>query len=338
MAHVPGWIARRAVIAAALLALAQSAAHANPDVIVTIKPLHGLTTAIMEGVAIPHLLMDGGASPHTYAMKPSDVRRLNKAQVIVRVSKQLEVFLEKPLSLVSKATRIVTVDEGTPGLTLLPLRDGDDFEAHAHDSPGTPKHSHTHGHSHGPHRHEPHAHAHAEAEAAHDTHLWLDPRNAKAIVRHLTDVLAEAFPADAATLRKNGERTVKRLDSLDTTLAAELAQLADRRFLVFHDAYQYFERRYRLAVAGSVTINPEVPPSARRLSEIRSRIAKLGVACVFAEPQFAPRIIDAIVENTEIRQGTLDPLGASIAAGPAHYISLMEGLARDLKACLGGTG
>lgn len=330
LAKAPRWIARRLLVAAALLALAQSGARADPDVVVTLKPLHGLVAAVMEGVGTPHLLIDGAASPHTYAMKPSEVRRLNKADVIVRVSKQLEVFLAKPLSQVSKKSRLVTIDEETPGVTLLGIRQDGDFETHTHETPRSKaRDAHDHGHK---------KHDHSGSHATHDTHLWLDPQNAKAIAIHLSGVLAEVFPSAADKLKANGAQVADRLDALDATLAAELRPLAARPFLVFHDAYQYMEKRYGLTVAGSVTVNPEVPPSARRLSDIRAKVMKTGTVCVFAEPQFAPRVIAAIAEGTGIRQGTLDPIGASLAAGPGHYFVLMKGLARDLKTCLGGTG
>jgi zinc transport system substrate-binding protein len=318
--------------------LARTGAHATPDVVVTLKPLHALVAAVMEGVGTPHLLIDSAASPHTYAMKPSEVRRLNHADMIVRVSKRLEIFLDKPLSLVSRESRIVTIDEETPGLTLLALRNGGDFEPHLHDN-AADGHSHAHPvHADAHDAHDHAAHVHTDRPTASDPHLWLDPRNAKAIALHLADVLAEAIPSAAERLKHNGQALAARLDRLDSTLAGDLEPVSGRRFLVFHDGYQYFEHRYGLADAGSVTINPEVPPSARRLSEIRARLAKANIVCVFAEPQFAPRAIGAIVEGTSVRQGTLDPLGASIEAGPAQYFALMEGLARDLKSCLGGAG
>lgn len=330
LANAPRWHTRRALIAATVLALMHTGASASPDVVVTLKPLHGLVAAVMEGVGKPHLLIDGSASPHTYAMKPSEVRRLGKADVIIRISKRLEVFLDKPLSLVSKESRIVTIDEETPGLTLLDVRQSGDFERHTHAA----KKAHEHHDD----AHTDHKHGDDDTHAAHDTHLWLDPRNAKAIALHLGNVLSEVFPSEADRLTSNGRALANRLDALDRTIATELTPIAGRPFLVFHDAYQYLEHRYALEAAGSVTVNPEVPPSARRLSEIRAKIAKTRVTCVFAEPQFAPRVIAAIVEGTKVRQGTLDPLGASIPAGPTHYFTLMEALSRDLRSCLSGAG
>ncbi|MEZ5817295.1 MAG: zinc ABC transporter substrate-binding protein [Hyphomicrobiaceae bacterium] len=332
MAYAPRWILRRALAAGGLLlSLAQAASAAGPEVVVTLKPLHGLVAAVMEGVGTPQLLLDGATSPHTYAMRPSDVRRLNKATIVVRVSRRLEVFLDKPLSLMAKA-RIVTADE-IGGITLYEARRTGDFEAHAHHEDGQKGHDHVHR---GTHAHTGKAEHRGQADDAIDPHIWLDPRNAKAIALRLSEVLAEADPAGASRLRDNGRRLAARLEALDAKLEAELAAVRDRPFLVFHDGYQYLERRYGLAGAGSVTVNPEVPPSARRLSEIRGRIKERGIVCVFAEPQFAPRVIATITEATSARQATLDPLGAAIPAGPGHYFALMDGLARDLKGCLAG--
>lgn len=303
--------------------------------VVTLKPVHGLVAAVMEGVGTPHLLIDGAASPHTYAMKPSEVRRLNAAAVVVRVSARLEVFLAKPLSLVGKRTQVVTLED-VPGMTLHKTRVGGDFEPHGHHSgPANGKVKHSHGHSHG------HGHAHGKGHdddaTLTDGHLWLDPHNARVIAMHIGEVLAAASPADATRFRTNAKALAARLEALDRTLQSELAPVAGKPFLVFHDAYQYFERHYGLAGAGSVTVNPEVPPSARRLSQLRERLARTGIVCVFAEPQFAPRAIDTIIEGTTVRRATLDPLGAAIGAGPDHYFAMMESLARDLKGCLAGT-
>jgi len=319
------------VAIAATLAGLQPLAAAGPDVIVTLKPVHGLVAAVMDGVGTPHLLIDGAASPHTYAMKPSEVRRLNAAAVVIRVSAQLEVFLAKPLSLVGKRTRIVTLDE-VPGMTLHKARVGGDFEPHGHDhGPAKGKGKHTHGHGH------THEKGHNHDAKLTDGHLWLDPRNARVIATHVSEVLAAVSPADAERFRANAKAVSERLDALDRMLQSELAPITGKPFLVFHDAYQYFERRYGIAGAGSVTVNPEVPPSARRLSQLRERLSRTGIVCVFAEPQFAPRAIDTIVEGTNVRRATLDPLGAGIGAGPDHYFTMMEGLARDLKGCLAGT-
>jgi zinc transport system substrate-binding protein len=307
-----------------------------PDVVVTLKPVHALVAAVMDGAGVPHLLIDGAASPHTYAMRPSDARRLSGADVIVRVSETLELFLVKPLATSGRRARVVTLDR-IPGVTIYPVRSGDEYEAHEHGHPGSKGHGHSHGHSHAaagkPGRHGQGKNA---AMVATDGHIWLDPANARAIAIHMAEVLAEVAPAEAERYARNARSLVQRLDELDKRLAARLDPLAAHRYLVFHDAYQYLERRYRLGGIGSVTVNPEVPPSARRLSSIRARLASAKVVCVFSEPQFAPKAIDSIIEGTGIRKGVLDPLGSASKPGPDLYFELMEGLARDLEGCLAG--
>jgi zinc transport system substrate-binding protein len=320
-------ISRCLALAASSLGLAASAVADDLDVVTTIKPVHALVAEVMAGAGAPHLLLDGGASPHTYALKPSEVRRLGKANVIVRVSDRLETFLERPLKQVPKSVRIVSMDEST-GMTFHKLRAGAGFEAHDH--------GHDHGHKHG-HSHPRSAKQKSTAAGRPsdlDAHLWLDPMNARAFVLHLGSVLATADPDRATLYRTNAEAAATRLTELDRTLAAKLTPLAGRPFLVFHDAYQYAERRYGLTGAGSVTVNPEVPPSAKRLSAIRARLSKDGIVCVFAEPQFPPRAIDSILEGSTVRRAALDPLGAAIPEGPGHYTILMQQLAGALTACL----
>ncbi len=332
------WIGRRgAALAACAVLGCGPGASAELKVLVTIKPVHSLVAAVMDGAGQPDLLIDGAASPHAFAMKPSDVRRLHAADMIVRVSSQLEVFLAKPLAVAAKRATVLTLDE-VPGLDLHDLRSGSGYEAHDHDHgpADAPKR-----HAHNGHGATGHGHSHGKAEKAakgrtnRDPHLWLDPANARIMALAIGDILAEKAPPSASLYRANAARLAERLDALDARLAQDLASVAGRPYLVFHDAYQYFERRYGLAGVGSVTVNPEVPPSAQRLSRIRSRLAKSGVACVFAEPQFPPRAIDTIIEGSSVRRGVLDPLGAGLPAGSEHYFGLMDGIVRDLKACLG---
>lgn len=312
-------------LTALLCGTVAAAEPAKPDIVVTVKPVHSLVAAIAEGVASPHLLIEGAASPHTYAMKPSDVRRLNGADIVIRVSAQLEVFLAKPLAQLSPRTRVITVDK-ISGLKLLSLRGGADFEPHRHAGGDKPGKGHKSDRDHG--------HGHGEGAKGVDAHLWLDPSNARLVALHIATVLSEAVPAEASRFKRNADALAARIDDLDRQISTELAAVADRRFVTFHDAYQYLELRYRLAGAGTVTVNPEVPPSVQRISRLRARLAKDRIACVFAEPQFLPRVIETIIEGTGVRQATLDPLGAAIPSGPNQYIELMTNLARDLKGCL----
>ena len=288
-----------------------------PKVVVSIKPIHSLVASVMHGVGEPVLLVRGGASPHSYTMKPSDAKALSAADLVVWVGPELEGFLEKPLQAnAPKATRLTLMD--LKSLTLLQAREGGAWEPHDH------------GHEH--HDHKDHAH---EDHEELNSHIWLDPANARAIVTATADALAAKDPADAEVYRTNADRTLQALDALDAELKATLAPLKDKPFVVFHDAYQYFEAHYDLSAVGSITVSPDRRPSAKRLSAIRAKIAGLNAACVFSEPQFEPTLVRTVVEGTKAKTGVLDPEGADLPEGEALYPTLMRNLAASLRGCLG---
>ncbi|QCG92593.1 zinc ABC transporter substrate-binding protein [Azospirillum sp. TSA2s] len=298
----------------ALVATASLPAWAEaPKVVVSIKPIHSLVASVMHGVGEPVLLVRGGASPHSYTMKPSDAKALSAADLVVWVGPELEGFLEKPLQAnAPKATRLTLMD--LKSLTLLQAREGGAWEPHDHG-------------------HEQHGHADEHEEL--NSHIWLDPANARAIVTATADALATKDPADAEVYRTNADRTLQALDALDAELKATLAPLKDKPFVVFHDAYQYFEAHYDLSAVGSITVSPDRRPSAKRLSAIRAKIAGLNAACVFSEPQFEPTLVRTVVEGTRAKTGVLDPEGADLPEGEALYPTLMRNLAASLRGCLG---
>ncbi|MCD2181599.1 metal ABC transporter solute-binding protein, Zn/Mn family [Rhizobium sp. GN54] len=354
------------LLSTTLLAAASGPALADaPNVVVSIKPIHSLVAAIMHGVGEPGLIVDGAASPHTYALKPSNAAALQDADLIFWVGHGLEAFLEKPLEALGTGATIVELEDA-PGLEKLKFREGGAFEAHDHEAEG---HAHeAEGHDHqaeshetdnheaegGGHNHEAaashdhagedghaaesgeaHAHDHAH-EGGYDTHLWLDPMNAKAMATAIEAALAKADPDNAATYKANLAALDANIDALDTEIAATLAPVKDKPFVVFHDAYQYFEHRYGVRVVGSITVSPETMPGAERVSEIRGKVTGLGAACVFAEPQFEPKIVNVVLEGTAAKAGTLDPEAGTLAAGPALYFDMMRGLATSMKDCLSG--
>ena len=309
--HLP-FIALVAALGVAALAAASPALADAPKVVASIKPVHSLVAAVMEGVAEPALIVRGAASPHTYAMKPSDAKALASADLVFWVGPELEGFLAKPLEANARKAQAVELLEA-PGIALLDAREGGAWDAHGH------------GHAHG------HKNAHEEV----NTHIWLDPGNARAMVAAIAEALSAKDPANAAAYKVNADRTVRSIDALDAELKAALAPVAGKPFVVFHDAYQYFEAHYGLNGVGAITVNPERRPSAKRLSEIRARITGLGAACVFAEPQFEPALVDTIVEGTGAKKGVLDPEGADLKDGPGLYPVLMRNIAAALKGCLG---
>ena len=312
----------RNLLAAALLALTAQLAPAAaepPRVVATIKPVQSLVAGVMQGVAQPHLLLKGAASPHAYAMTPSDAAALQGADLIVWVGEGMETFLLKPLAALPQRTRILPLD-AVPGITLLDLREGGDWDEHDHD----------HGHGHDAKDHDAHEDEHEQK----DMHLWLDPINAQRIVEAVADALSELDPANAARYAANADAVLARIDGLDGELRDRLAPLRDRPYIVFHDAYHYFEQSYGLTAVGSVTVNPEAAPGAKSLRAIRKKLVDSKARCVFREPQFTPKLVATVTEGTPVRTGVLDPLGADLPEGPDAYFLLMRNLADGLRACL----
>lgn len=294
------------VVAAAVLALSRPAVADAPPVIVSIRPLHSLVAAVMQGVGEPALLVGGGASPHAFALKPSDARALEKARLVVWVGPGFETFLSRTFR---ERTGTLAMT-GLPGLTLLDTREGGVWEEEKHGSD--------------------HHHGHDET----DGHLWLDPANAGRLVAAVAERLAALDPAHAAIYVANAAATAKRLEALDGELAARLRPLAGKPYVVFHDAYQYLEHRYGLTPAGAITVDPERPPSGRRLAALRDRLKSARAACVFREPQSAGPTVQALADAAGAKVGLLDPEGAEVEPGPDGYFVLMRRLAESLSACL----
>jgi zinc transport system substrate-binding protein len=300
------WLVFLVVLAGAQPALAA------PKVVVTIKPLYALVAGVMAGVGRPQMLVKGSASPHLYALKPSDLAALNGADIVFRASPATEPFSVRLTQALPRQVELVTLEEA-PGIALLERRMGVSFEAagdgrrHAHD---------------------------AGRANAFDGHIWLDPDNAKAMVDRIEQALSGKDPANADAFKTNATALKRQLDALRAELQGALEPLAGKPYVVAHDAFQYLERRYGLNVVGAISISPEVAPSAKRLGELRRKILSLGAVCVFAEPQVDRRLIDNLTEGTLARTGTLDPEGFALEPDPNLYFTLMRKLAEDLRACL----
>ncbi|MBU1336877.1 MAG: zinc ABC transporter substrate-binding protein [Alphaproteobacteria bacterium] len=304
-------------------AFLSTTAIAAPSVVASIKPVHSLVSAVMAGVGEPTLIVKGSASPHTYALRPSDAGALEAADIVFWTGHGMELFLGDALDTLATGATVVELADA-PGITLLPVREGGAFEAHAHDEAG---HEDEHAHDADEHDHDEHGEG--------DMHFWLDPQNAKLMVTQIATTLAEADPENATAYQANAEAELVRLDALEAELAAMLAPVADKPFIVFHDAYQYFEARFGLNLAGSVTVTPDTMPGAARIDELKAKLAELGVTCVFAEPNFEPTIISAITEGTPAKAGVLDPEGGALTEGVDLYPDLLRGLATSLVDCLG---
>ncbi len=278
-----------------------------PAVVVSIKPLHSLVAGVMRGVASPLLLVKGGGSPHGYVLRPSEARALAKAQLVIWVGEDLESFLLKPLKTFGQSTNQLKLSEQLQDYLLMKRQGGSWGE---------------------------HLHTHSHQEESADFHLWLDPALAKQIVVLTGDRLSEIDPAHASLYRSNTAALIKKLDRLDHSLRGQLEPVKDVPYVVFHEAYQYFESAYGLNAVGAITIDPERQPGVKRIKEIRHKIKQLGARCVFSEPQFKSRLVATVIEGTDARTGVLDPLGGDLPAGEDAYFQLMSRLAENLVAGL----
>jgi len=306
-----------------------SAKPAAVPVVASIMPIHSLVAGVMAGVGEPHLLVPGGASPHSFALRPSDAAKLGAAKAVFWVGPTLETFLVRPLKALTEHATVVALSEAE-GVRRLPFRVGGPWDVH-HDED-----DHDHGRAEADHHAASEDHDHEHNEHAIDEHLWLDPLNAIAFVGVIERTLEHVDPANATAYKQNAGRLVGKLRALDAELRQTLAPVQDTRYIVFHDAYQYFDTRYGLHPAGSITVSPELSPGAKRLVEIRERIRKDKAVCVFAEPQFQPKLVRTVVDGTGARVATLDPLGAQLKPGPDAYFALLRDLAKNLTTCLGG--
>jgi zinc transport system substrate-binding protein len=333
---VPGSLIGAVSLLAFLAGGGTPVAAAEIDVVASVKPVHSLVAGVMQGVGEPVLLVKGTGSEHSYSLRPSGARALEQADLVFWVGEAMETFLVKPLQALAGNADVIELWR-TPGLTLLATREGGMWEAHEHSGEhagadadhgaAEPAAGHGDEGAHGG------AADHAHGET--DMHIWLDPGNAKVLAGAIAAALGGADPSNAAIYQANAERLRQQLDELDRSVQDRLAAVTDRPYVVFHDAYQYFEHRYGVKAVGAITINPTVRPSARRLGEIHGRLQKLDAACVFAEPQFEPALVETVIEGTRAQTGVLDPLGAALDPGPDQYFQLMNGLADALVDCLG---
>ncbi len=292
-----------------LMLCARPALCEPPRVVASIKPIHALASALMEGVATPQLLVRGSASPHGYALRPSEARALSQADLIFWVGEQLETFLPRTLKNLGTGTEALALIE-TSGLLLYSPRKGGAWEA---------------GHK------EHHEHVNHPGV---DPHIWLSPANAAILTREMARRLVKIDAPNAERYKLNATKLLRRLEILDESLGARLKPLRNTPYLVFHDAYQYFERHYGLANQGSVTISPERRPGVRRISAIREKIKSSKARAVFSEPQFDAKIIPALIEGTGAQNELLDPLGMNAPEGAEAYFFIMEQMGESLHRVL----
>ncbi len=328
-------------------------AKADLKVVASIKPIHSLASYIMDGVGSPGLIVDGYNSPHSFQLKPSHAKMLEQADIIFWIGEDLENFLEKPLATIAKKAEKIELLE-IKGIKKLKFRERNIFEEHEgqddhghdtkkeeHDDHGhdAKKEEHDdHGHDAKKEEHDDHGHDAKKEEhddheghghGEYDPHIWLDPINAKVILNEITEHLIENDSKNVSTYKSNLDKALKDIDKLTMDVMTELNESTSS--IVFHDAYQYFEKRFNVKILGAFTVNTDVMPGAEQLSEIREIIEHDKVKCIFSEPQFNPDIIKSIAKDTNVKTGVLDPLGANLKPGKDLYFDLIRNMSASFN-------
>ncbi len=334
-----------------------ASAHGAVRVATDIPPIHSLAAMVTEGVSTPDLVIQPGASPHSYSLRPSEAAALERADVVFWMGEALTPWLGNALNnLASDAQSVALLDRHE---TLrFDFRDAvmhaeqahetlDSHDAHGHEGhegheviDTHQSHDHHHDHeavdTHESHdaiqdTHESHDdHAHEGV----DPHAWLDPVNARRWLGVIADSLAQADPSNAATYQANASAAQDRIDKLIADTQATLEPIAEEPFIVFHDAYQYFEKRFGLNALGAIALSDARDPSAAQIAAVQTLVRENSVRCVFAEPQFNASLVDTVLDGTNASTGILDPVGTAIPTGPNFYPQLIEALSENLRDCL----
>ena len=304
-------------------------AKADLKVVTSIKPIHSLASYIMDGVGSPGLIVDGYNSPHSFQLKPSHAKMLEQADIIFWIGEDLENFLEKPLATIAKKAEKIELLE-IKGIKKLKFRERNIFDEHDDHGHDAKKEEHDddddHGHDAKKEEHDDHeGHGHGE----YDPHIWLDPINAKVILNEITEHLIENDSKNTATYKSNLAKALAKIDKLIIDVITETN--TDLSYVVFHDAYQYYENRFNVNILGAMTVNPDVMPGAEQIHEIHEVIEHDNVSCILSEPQFNPDIIKSIAKDTSVKTGVLDPLGANLKPGKDLYFDLIRNMSASFN-------
>ena len=310
------------LFAALSMALWGSAAQrADAAVVASLKPLGFIASAIADGVTETQVLLPDGASEHDYSLRPSDAKRLQNADLVVWIGPEMEAFMDKSTQSISAAKKVtISQLDGVKPLLMKGADDDGDEGAEEGD------HDHAHGEKGDAHHH------HGE----YNMHLWLSPEIARLSAVAIHDKLVELMPQSRARLDANLEDFEANLAATDKQVANELAPVKGKGYFVFHDAYGYYEKYYGLTPLGHFTVNPEIQPGAQRLHQIRTQLVEQKATCVFAEPQFRPAVVESVARGTNVRMGTLDPLGTNIQLSKESYPAFLTQLATQYASCLKG--
>lgn len=287
--------------------ISYSSLNAEVKVVTTIKPIHSLVAGVMDGLGSPSLIVDGSNSPHNFSLKPSHAKMIEDAEIIFWVGEDLETFMIKPLeSIANNATKVSFMD--LDSIIKLKFKEENILEVEGYDDD-----------------HDKHA------DGEFDAHIWLDPKNAIEIVNEIAKTLSLKDPNNKNVYYSNAEKLNHSLNELIEKINLSINK--DARFIVFHDAYQYFEKRFDVSSAGALILNEEALPSAKKVSEIHKIIKKQNINCIISEPQFNPNIIKSIAQDSSILTRSFDPLGSSFDTNKNLYFEMILSLSNSLKDC-----
>lgn len=346
-------------IAQSIPLAAQAQFSEQKMVVVTIKPIHSLVAAVMQGidgVALPKLLVDGSQSPHDFQLRPEQMSAIAQANLVFYIDDSYETFLKNAFDTLPENARTVALARHDD-IALLPLRKGGIWEKdeHHHDDhtskdaaqPTSKKQTPDTQNTHDEHqegnldengliRADIHALSGnpADEDAHFDMHIWLNPEHAITMTRTISSELSQIYPMHAIEFQQNSERLIQRIQSLDSRIKQQLEAVKSIPYIVFHDAYQYADAHYELSAMGSMTFTPEESPTPARIQEVREKIKQSGASCIFTEPYVSEGVMDTITEGFNVRYATLDPEATSLEPSPTLYETLMQQFADSLITCL----
>ena len=306
-------------------------------IISTIQPINSLVSAVIGNTGKTISIIPAEQSPHNYKLKPSDVKVLQNGNIIFYVSNHLESSVTKVFKNLPKNIKLINLMEES-GINHLAIRDNAAWERHDHHGDDHDDHD-KHGKKHDDHDdHEKHGKKHDDHddhEKEDDVHIWLSPDNAIKIVQKVNKVLSLYFPENSKIYNENTTKFIDKIRNLKMELIKELSPIKNKPYIVFHDAYQYFEKTFELNAVGSVALEGDIASSPKQISFIKDKIIKSKASCVFQEPQFDSKLVKIVVEGTNAKTGTLDPLGVNITGNKDFYLQLLTNMAKSLKECLG---
>ena len=313
-----------------------------PNVVADIAPVHALVSMVMKDVGEPQLLIQQNASPHHYAMRPSEAKALQEANLVVYLGHDMTPWLEPLFETVAASAEPLDLSE-VDGVLLLSYREGpvfddheghddhDDHEGHDHEEEGHDDHDDHEGHDHEEEGHDDHAHHDHDGN---DPHMWLDPANALVWLDAIASELGHIDPENAARYRANAKTAKEEISHEIHHIEDRLKSVQGKEFLVFHDAYQYFENRFGIYATGSISLTDASKPNAKRLQELKHHFEEQGIDCVLSEPQYSSKLINSVFGGYKPHIGVLDPIGVDLELGSGLYLELLENLASAIAECV----